>query len=78
MKNWITPLLVFAAGSAGAVLTSDRGRKFLREAVDTMLDTHDQLLTWNESAQAELERIQQLLAQLSHSLAPQTGQHPAN
>ena len=68
MKNWIMPLVVFVAGSAGAVLSSERGRELLRQAADRLLQTQHDFFTWNDAAQAELERIQQMLNQIAQTL----------
>jgi hypothetical protein len=62
------PLTVLGLGSIGALLVSDRGRRVLQLAIDRLSEAPDRLLEWNDAAQAELERIQKSLNQLSESL----------
>jgi len=68
MRKWYVPLTVLGLGSIGALLVSDRGRRALQLALDRLVEAPDRLLEWNEAAQAELERIQKSLNQLSESL----------
>jgi hypothetical protein len=68
MRKWYVPLTVLGLGSIGALLVSDRGRRVLQLAIDRLGEAPDRLLEWNDAAQAELERIQKSLNQLSESL----------
>ncbi len=68
MRKWYVPLTVLGLGSIGALLVSDRGRRVLQLALDRLVEAPDRLLEWNDAAQAELERIQKSLNQLSESL----------
>ena len=68
MRKWYVPLTVLGVGSIGALLVSDRGRRVLQLALDRLGEAPERLLEWNDAAQAELERIQKSLNQLSESL----------
>jgi hypothetical protein len=70
MRKWLVPLLMLGAGGAGAFLLSERGRLALRRLLAKLESAPAVLDDWNESAQAELERIQIALEQISQSLEP--------
>jgi hypothetical protein len=70
MRKWFVPLTVLGVGGLGAMILSDRGRKTILWALDRINEAPDRLIDWNESAQRELERIQNTLNQLAESLEP--------
>jgi hypothetical protein len=70
MRKWFLPLTVLGVGGLGAMILSDRGRKTILWALDRINEAPDRLIDWNESAQRELERIQNTLNQLAESLEP--------
>ena len=55
-------------GGVGVLLFSGRGRSILRTALEKIWHAPDQLQVWNESAQRELDRIQETLNHLAKTL----------
>jgi hypothetical protein len=70
MRKWYVPLTVLGLGSLGALLLSDRGRNTFRGLLHSVLPEPDQLLEWNDSLPAELDRIQATLNRIAESLGP--------
>jgi hypothetical protein len=72
MRRWYVPLTVLGIGSIGAFLLSERGRTTLRAIFENFREVPDRWLEWNESAQNELDRIQDALNRITESLEPRT------
>jgi hypothetical protein len=72
VRKWTVPLTFVGLGGLGAMLFSDRGRKFIRSTAGRFNETPGRLAAWNESAQKELDRIQQALKELEQSLGTHT------
>ncbi len=70
MRKWYVPLTVLGLGSLGVLLLSERGRDRLRRLADSLEQAPDRLSEWNETAQAELERIQDALNRISEGMEP--------
>ena len=68
MRKWFVPLTVLGLGGIGALLISDRGRRTLQYLIESVVEAPDRLWEWNDAAQAELERIQNSLNQLTEAL----------
>ncbi len=68
MRKWYLPMTVMGLGGLGVLLFTDRGRKVIRWAVDSLPHAHAQLQEWNETAQRELDRIQIALQRVAESL----------
>lgn len=72
MRKWFVPLTVLSVGGIGAFLLTDKGKETLRRWRENFDETPDRWAEWNESAQAELERIQATLNQIAASLEPRS------
>ena len=70
MRKWFVPLAVLGAGGLGAYFLSDKGRETLRSWMAMFEETPERWEGWNESAQTELDRIQEKLKQIAESLEP--------
>ncbi len=70
MRRWYLPLTVLGLGSLGAFLLSEWGQAVLRNLMEKFEQAPDRLLEWNDSLQAELERIQAALDQIADSIEP--------
>jgi hypothetical protein len=73
MRKWFLPLTVLGIGGLGALLLSEAGRRSMEWLFDRLDEAPDRFAEWNESAQTELEKIQNALNELADTL--QT--HPA-
>lgn len=62
MRKWAVPLAVLGVGGVSALLFSEAGRRRLG------LVLQETPQRWNESAQSELDHLQQALNDLSESL----------
>jgi len=71
MRKWLVPLIVFGAGGIGAYLMTGNRRVFLRGWLARFYETPERWQEWNDSALAELKRIQEALNQIASSLEPQ-------
>lgn len=72
MRKWWVPLLALGAGGIGAFFLTPKGRETIRGLWARFEATPAKWNEWNESAQSELERIQNALNQISHSLESQS------
>jgi hypothetical protein len=72
MRRWYMPLTVLGLGGIGAFLLSERGRTTLRAMFEDLREAPERWLEWNESAQTELDRIQDALNRITESLEPRT------
>ena len=70
MRKWLVPLLALGAGGLGAFFMTPKGREAVRGWWSRFAATTDSWQEWNDSAQLELERIQNALNQISQSLEP--------
>lgn len=68
MRKWLVPLLALGAGGIGAFFLTPKGRETIRGLWARFEDSPQRWKEWNESAQSELERIQNALNQISQSL----------
>jgi len=68
MRKWLVPLLALGAGGIGAFFLTAKGRETVRGLWARFEATPERWQEWNESAQLELERIQNSLNQISRSL----------
>ena len=72
MRRWYVPLTVLGIGSLGAFLLSDWGRNVVRAIFEDLDRTPKSWQEWNESAQSELDRLQEALNRIAESLEPST------
>jgi hypothetical protein len=76
VRRWAIPLTCLGLGGLGAILLSERGRKTIRSAAERFSATFSanpgQLADWNDSAQEELNHIEQAIKELEQSLGTQT------
>ncbi len=68
MRKWAVPLTVLGIGGIGAFFISDRGRNAFRWVVDRVSEAPGKVADWNETAQKELDRIQNTLNQIAETL----------
>lgn len=68
LRKWSVPLAFVGLGGLGAMLFSERGRKLIHAAAERLHATSGQLLAWNDSAQEELDHIQQAVKEVEQSL----------
>ena len=69
MKKWYLPLVVLGAGSMGALLVSDAGRKLLDRVLKAVSDEDSAFSQLNVSAEKELESIQKALDGIAEMLS---------
>jgi len=74
MRKWFLPLTVLGIGGIGALLLSEAGRRGLEWLFDRLDEAPDRLAEWNESAQSELEKIQNALNELADTLQTRPAQ----
>ncbi len=74
MRKWFLPLTVLGIGGIGALLFSEEGRRRLNWLFDRLDEAPDRFAEWNESAQTELEKIQDALNELSDTLQTRPAQ----
>jgi hypothetical protein len=72
MRKWLIPLIALGAGGIGAFFLTAKGRETVRELWARFEPTPERWQEWNDSAQLELERIQNTLNQISQSLESQS------
>ena len=70
MRRWFLPLAIFGVGAVGAFALSEAGQRTIRWMRDRLEDAPDQLLTWNEAAQRELDRIEATLNRIAETITP--------
>lgn len=68
MRKWYLPLTVLGVAGLAALVLSERGRESVRRALGGWGDSPEPLRGWNESAQRELESLQEALERLSDTL----------
>ena len=68
MRKWFVPLTMLGIGSLGALVLSERGRQALDWVFDRLDEAPDRIADFNESAQAELDKIQSALNEIADSL----------
>ena len=72
MRKWYIPLTIAGIGGLGAFLYSDSGRRAVRWLREYVRWNPQGMLEWNESAEDELQSIQEALSSLAESLQPRT------
>ena len=68
MRKWTMPLTLLGLGGIGYLFLSEGGQEALRWLSENLSRGPEKFLEWNESAQRELDRIQEALNQLADSL----------
>lgn len=68
MRKWTMPLAVLGLGGLGYLILSERGQQALRWLAENIHRGPEKFLEWNESAQRELDRIQEALNRVAESL----------
>lgn len=74
VRRLTIPLTFLGLGGLGAILLSEKGRKLVRVTVERFRATPEQLAAWNNSAQQELNHIQQAVKELEQSLKTRPAQ----
>jgi hypothetical protein len=74
MRKWFLPLTVLGIGGLGALLLSEAGRRSMEWLFDRLDEAPDKFAEWNESAQTELEKIQNALNELADTLQARPAQ----
>lgn len=72
MRKWTMPLTLLGLGGLGYLILSERGQQALRWVAENLSRGPEKFLEWNESAQRELDRIQEALNRLADSLQGDT------
>ena len=70
MRRWYLPLTVLGVGGVSALLMTERGRATLHKALQKFWEAPDSLLDWNDSFEAELDRIQQAVDSIAAAIQP--------
>ena len=79
MRKWYVPLTVAGIGGLGVFLFSESGRRALRRLGQSIRWNSEGLLGWNDTADAELSRLQEALTAIAESLQPRAEMgHDAN
>ena len=68
MRKWYLPLTVLGVAGLAAVVLSERGREAVLRVVDRWGDAPEPIRGWNDSAQRELDSLQEALERLSDTL----------
>lgn len=68
MRKWYLPLTMLGVASVAALVLSERGRESVARLVGRLQDPPEPFRGWNDAAQREMERLQDALDRLSHSL----------
>jgi hypothetical protein len=68
MRKWYVPLTVLGLSGIGLLLLSEPGRRKLRWLMQNLHRAPEALVTWNETAQRELDRIQTALNRVAQTL----------
>ena len=68
MRRWYVPLTVLGVGGVGALLMTERGRAALQKILQNFWEAPERLLEWNDSLQAELDRIQEAVDRLAATI----------
>lgn len=74
MRKLFLPLTVLGIGGLGALLLSEAGRRSMEWLFDRLDEAPDRFAEWNESAQTELEKIQNALNELADTLQTRPAQ----
>jgi len=74
MRKWFVPLTMLGIGSIGALVLSERGRQALEWIFDRLDEAPDRIADWNDSAQQELNRIQDSLNEIADTLQTRPAQ----
>jgi len=70
MRKWYVPLTIAGIGGLAAFLLSESGQGAVHWLARSLRWNSQGLLEWNESAEAELQRIQNAIAALAESMQP--------
>ena len=68
MRKWTMPLTLLGLGGLGYLILSERGQQALRWITENVSRGPEKFLEWNESAQRELDHIQEALNRVADSL----------
>ena len=74
MRKWFVPLTMLGIGSIGALILSERGRQALEWIFDRLDEAPDRIADWNDSAQQELNKIQDSLNEIADTLQTRPAQ----
>ncbi len=72
MRKLTMPLTLLGLGGLGYLILSERGQRALRWLAENAGRGPDKFLEWNESAQRELDRLQDALNRVAESLQGDT------
>jgi hypothetical protein len=72
MRKWYVPLTIAGIGGLGVFLFTESGRRTLRWVGQYIRWNSEGFLEWNESAEAELQKIQDAVSALAEALQPRT------
>jgi uncharacterized membrane protein YebE (DUF533 family) len=74
VRKWTIPLTLAGLGGLGAMLLSHRVRKLIRSATKGCGAAPERLMAWNDSAQQELNHIQQAVKDVEQLMGTHTAQ----
>ncbi|MGA3210844.1 MAG: hypothetical protein ABSD20_06015 [Terriglobales bacterium] len=68
MRRWYVPVTLLGLSGVGVLVLTERGRLAVRRVCDKLHLVPKDILSWNDAAQLELDRIQAALARVAASL----------
>jgi hypothetical protein len=74
MRKWFVPLTMLGIGSLGALILSERGRQALDWIFDRIDEAPGRIAEWNDTAQQELDKIQDALNEIADTLQTRPAQ----
>jgi hypothetical protein len=72
MSKWYLPMTVVGLGGLGMLFFTERGRRSLVWLAEHLPEAPRHFAEWNETAQHELDRIQETLDRVAESLGEES------
>lgn len=68
MRKLYLPLSLLGVAGLAALVLSERGRETARRVLDGWQEAPEPFRGWNDAAQREVDKLQEALERLSHTL----------